>query len=290
MFARPTERSAIIVAPPTAYKADGSQPRVTNTKVKRAYHTKGRTECNTCRTQNCDEVRLECKQCVSAGRKCDSYATAPVFGPHKPQNLLVRALQIVANPISPLPSTNPKELRSFRFFVDVTAPSLGGVFDSTFWKTEIPRACHLDSAIWHAIISLASAHESSISTVPVGTSTTPDNLHTLLHYNLAVKDLLKSYSPEGWWLVLTLCILFTSICCLENKYPEAQMHFKSGYQMICEIDKPDHCPNGSLLNKGAPKWNRLPGRVPIPISVASLRSMLEAFELQDRKLDAAKDQ
>ncbi|KAJ5521916.1 hypothetical protein N7527_006031 [Penicillium freii] len=148
--------------------------------------------------------------------------------------------------------TNPKELRSFRFFVDVTAPSLGGVFDSTFWKTEIPRACHLDGAIWHAIISLASAHESSLSTVSAGTPTTADNLHTLLHYNLAVQDLLKSYSPEGWLRVLTLCILFTSICCSENKYPEAQIHFKSGYKMICENDTLGHYPHGYLLPRFDP--------------------------------------
>ncbi|KAJ5415678.1 hypothetical protein N7465_004373 [Penicillium sp. CMV-2018d] len=50
--------------------------------------------------------------------------------------------------------------------------------------------------------------------------------------------------------------------------------------MICENDTLDHCPHGYLLNKGAPKWNRLPGRV----------SILEAFELQDRQLDVAKDQ
>ncbi|OQD65031.1 hypothetical protein PENPOL_c006G08782 [Penicillium polonicum] len=96
--------------------------------------------------------------------------------------------QCCGHPISPLPSTNLKGLRSFHFFADVTAPSLGGVCDSTFWKTEIPRACHLDGAIWHAIISLASAHESSVSTVSAGTPTTAENLHTLLHYNLAVQD------------------------------------------------------------------------------------------------------
>ncbi|KAJ6085692.1 hypothetical protein N7499_005321 [Penicillium canescens] len=205
------------------------------------------------------------------------------------QNRPMWALQTVANPILPLPGKNPKELRSFRFFVDVTAPSLGSVFNSTFWKTEIPRACYLDDAIRHAIVSLASAHESSVYTVPASTSTMPDNLHTLRHYNLAVQDLLKSYSPDGWWRVLTLSILFTSICCLENKYLEAQMHFKSGYKLICEIAKPDpHCPHESLPNKRVPNWNRLQGRTPIPVSVASLRSMVEAFELQNSKLDAAK--
>ncbi|KAJ5875773.1 uncharacterized protein N7529_001357 [Penicillium soppii] len=244
---------------------------------------------NRTRKVRCDEVRPACKQCFSTGRKCDGYIATPAFELLKPQNPPVSALQVVANPIPPLPGKNPQELRSFRFFVDVTAPSLGGVFNSTFWKTEIPRACYLDDAIWHAIVSLASAHESSVSTISTGTCTTPGNLHTLLHYNLAVKDLLKSFSPEGWWRVLTLSILFTSICCLENKYPEAQMHFKSGYRLICEIDTPDHnCPHGSLPNKRAPRWNRLRGQVPIPVSVASLRSMVEAFELQNCKLEAAK--
>jgi hypothetical protein len=143
----------------------------------------------------------------------------------------------VANPLSHLPGKSLEELRSFRFFVDVTAPSLGGAFSSTFWKTEIPRACYLDNAIWQAIIGLASAHESSVSVIFADTSsTTRDNLHTLRLYKLAVQGLLNSYSPNGCWRVLTLNILFTSICCLEKKYPEAQMHFKYGYKLIDEID------------------------------------------------------
>lgn len=249
------------------------------------------TTINRTRKVRCDEVRPACKQCVSTGRKCDSYATTPVLEPPKPQNAAIWAFPVVANHIPSLPDKNSKELRSFHFFVDVAAPSLGAAFNSTFWKTEIPRACHLDDAIWHAIISLASAHESSVSTVPVSTSTTPENLHTLMHYNLAVQNLLKSYSPEGWWRVLTLSILFASICCLEHKYPEAQMHFKSAYKMICEVDTPDqHSSHESLSIKRAPKWNQLQGRVSIPVSVDSLRSMLEAFELQNRKLDAGKAQ
>ncbi|KAJ5309359.1 uncharacterized protein N7443_001820 [Penicillium atrosanguineum] len=287
----PIERSVIIVGPPTAHKACDSKPRVASTKAIRAYNTIGGNGCKTCRirTVHCDEVRPAYKRCVSIGRKCSGCVTIPAFEFPKPQNPSIWHLQVVANPIPPLPGKKPKEIRSFRFFVDVTAPSLGSVFDPTFWKTEIPRACYLDDAIWHAIVSLASAHESSVSTVPAGTSTTPANLHTLLHYNLAVHDLLKSYSSNGWWRVLTLSILFTAICCTENKYPEAQMHFKSGYNLICEIDTPDpHCPHESLPKERAPRWNRLQSRTPNPVSVASLRSMLEALELQNRKLDAAK--
>ncbi|KGO38063.1 hypothetical protein PEXP_080790 [Penicillium expansum] len=159
-----TGSPAIIVAPHTAYKADGSQPRVTNPKAKRASHNKARNGVQ--------------------------YLQDPEKPP-KPQNAAIWAFPVVANHIPSLPDKNSKELRSFHFFVDVTAPSLGAAFNSTFWKTEIPRACHLDDAIWHAIISLASAHESSVSTVPVATSTTPEILHTLKHYKLAVQNLLK---------------------------------------------------------------------------------------------------
>ncbi|OQE46943.1 hypothetical protein PENCOP_c001G02712 [Penicillium coprophilum] len=234
-------------------------------------------------------MRPACTQCVSTGRKCDSFVTISAVELSKPRNPPTWALQAVANPIPPLPDKKPRELRSFRFFVDVTAPTLGGVFDPTFWKAEIPRACYLDGAIWHAIISLASAHESAVSTVPVGMPIMPDNVHTLLHYNLAVQNLLKSYSPEGWWRVLTLSILFTSICCLENKYPEAQMHFKYGYKLICDISTSDqHDTHGPVPIERAPNWTRLQGRVPIPVSVDSLRCMVEAFERQNRNLDAAK--
>ncbi|KAJ5513381.1 hypothetical protein N7463_002933 [Penicillium fimorum] len=250
----PSARSAIVVTSTAAYKANDSQPRVSNTKAKRARHIS-------------------------------------VIELSRPQNTPILGLQTVANPIPPLPDKSPKELRSFHFFVDVTAPTLGDAFDSIFWKAEIPRACYLDGAIWHAIISLASAHESAVSTRPAGTSTTPSNLHTLMHYNLAVQNLLKSYSPHGWWRVLILSILFTSICCVENKYAEAQMHFKYGYKLICDISTPEHHdPRGSLPDERVPNWSRLRSRVPIPVSVDSLRSMVEAFERQCRALDAAKSQ
>lgn len=143
----------------------------------------------------------------------------------------------MANPFSSVSGKNPKELRSFRFFIHMTASTLGQAFSTTFWKDEIPRAGHHDDGIWHAIISLASAHESSASAVLDGPAGSGD-LYTLMHYNLAIQDLMKSYShaPDGWWRALTLSVLFTSICCLEGKYPEARMHFKSGYKLICEFD------------------------------------------------------
>ncbi|KAH7183917.1 hypothetical protein BKA60DRAFT_602921 [Fusarium oxysporum] len=48
---------------------------------------------------------------------------------------------------------------SYRFFLEVTAPSLAGAFYADFWLAEVPRVCMSDAAIWHAVVSLGSAHE-----------------------------------------------------------------------------------------------------------------------------------
>ncbi|KEY72677.1 hypothetical protein S7711_10223, partial [Stachybotrys chartarum IBT 7711] len=113
----------------------------------------------------CDEHKPACKRCITTGRKCDGYGTLPSHPLPRGSGL---ALDIIRDP--PLhPTGRPtKESRSYRFFLEVMAPSLAGAMHNRFWLDEIPRLCHQDLAVWHAIVSLSSAHESYVSGVAPG--------------------------------------------------------------------------------------------------------------------------
>lgn len=228
----------------------------------------------------CDKLKPACDRCTSTGRKCDGYATT-----------LAYALPRAAQTIPSIPDKSPKELRNFRYFVETVAPLLGGVFAAEFWMMELPQACHLDDAVWHAIVSLASAHESLVSREPLSEA---GRKHTLLHYNLSVQGLLHSYSKEDFRRTLTLSILFTSICCFGLRYPEAQMHTKSAGKLIREMDSSAKSAGSMSRSLSAsqsyqpPQRDNLSGNKPTPVSVASLRFMVDALEMKDRWLDKPK--
>lgn len=174
---------------------------------------------------------------------------------------------------------DPNELRSHRFFMEVTAPSVAGALNTDFWLYEIPRVCHNDEAIWHAVVSLGSAHEAYVS----GVAPKPgDSVFTLQHFNAAIQCLTGSYSAEHWWRALTVSAIFTSICCLEGKFEEARMHFKYGYNLLNEFDNPN-----ALLRDGKPKREK-PNPSKIPVSIGALRSVLIAFEMRENKISAGR--
>src|SRR6478735_1630436 len=104
------------------------------------------------RRVRCDEQKPECNRCVSTGRKCDGYQ--PISPRNSPsgshQNTSSTSTEALRKQLRiALPKKNDQEIRSFRYFLDVTAPTIAGVFEAEFWLTYIPRACHLDSTIWH---------------------------------------------------------------------------------------------------------------------------------------------
>ncbi|KLP21621.1 uncharacterized protein LW94_12557 [Fusarium fujikuroi] len=86
---------------------------------------------------------------------------------------------------------SPQEVRSYRFFLEVTAPSLAGAFYADFWLTEVPRVCMSDAAIWHAVVSLGSAHEDFTEHGQGSRS-----MFALEQFNAAIRSLTDSRSPR----------------------------------------------------------------------------------------------
>ncbi|ENH71192.1 Transcriptional regulatory protein moc3 [Fusarium oxysporum f. sp. cubense race 1] len=142
-------------------------------RLRRAYHPKVKTGCQTCRIRRvkCDEGKPVCVRCTSTGRTCDGYTLPPSSSyssstSTSPSPQSSDSYNATADLKLILPRQSPEEVRSYRFFLEVTAPSLAGAFYADFWLAEVPRVCMSDAAIWHAVISLEALGHGGITESP----------------------------------------------------------------------------------------------------------------------------
>lgn len=196
-----------------------------------------------------------------------------------------------------MPRKNADEMRSYRYFLDVTAPGISGSFDVSFWMQEVPRACFVDPAVWHAVVSLGSVYE--YYTTLSFTGHKPDrNVFALQQFNSAIRHLTASaHSPVNKWQALTVSIIFMCICVMESLFDEARMHFRYGYNLLQEIerdvdagvqdqslgilalegeqgDMPTSLLDSNPAYQGKPIFNS-------PVSMDSLKCILSCFELRE---------
>ncbi|KAL5416887.1 hypothetical protein PMIN03_001952 [Paraphaeosphaeria minitans] len=260
---------------------------------------RGRTGCITCKVRRirCDEQKPECNRCASTGRKCDGYQ------PIKPKNsrsgsgshrdtsstsseALPKQLRIA------LPKKNDQELRSFRYFLDVTAPMIAGVFEAEFWLTYIPRACHLDSTIWHAVVALGAVHEASTGT----TRNTAQNGSTfaLQQINAAINHLVRpriTCSGQAQnWRALTTSVVFTYLCSFQGLYSDAAIHLSAAKQLIQELHEMRKTPTGSTFSKSTKQ--RSTDTVPLafdsaPVPYYDLFSVVACLEVTAQLLNSS---
>lgn len=168
------------------------------------------------RKVRCDEQQPACDRCTSTARVCDGYA------PHKPTSASRSSNSQSPSPQrhdSPnptvhlklvLPRQSPEEVRSYSFFLQVTAPSLAGSFYTDFWLSELPRVCLSDPAIWHAVVSLGSAHE-DFNFAENGQES--QNLFSLKQFNLSIQCLTEPQTPRhaDRWRALIVSTIFAYI-------------------------------------------------------------------------------
>ena len=264
---------------------------------------------------------------MSSGRVCEGYAPlAPRKKPRKPKSKLDGSSTLDSSSQSsdgsgslapytaaPQPSTsyelklalprnNRDEVRSFRFFVEVTAPSLSGVFDSDFWNGDLPRACHLDTAIWHAVVCLGAVFESYSSSAQSQGAVVPQGgglnttLFALRQSNLAIRHFLDNTSRDGEkWRALAASILFTSISSIQGSHDQARIHLTAGRKILDELDKDASLqtragqsrPKDSRANQQAPSLpsssvSSASSATPIPLS--TLRTIVTILDLHSRAL------
>ncbi|KAF7547402.1 hypothetical protein G7046_g9020 [Stylonectria norvegica] len=234
------------------------------------------------RKLRCDEEKPACNRCVSTGRTCDGYApksqTAQTAQIHQASPSCIR-------PRLALPRGDAQELRSFRLFVDVAAPSFAGVFEFDFWLGEIPRASYHDIAIWHAVVSLGAVYESFLLS---GGSSAKATVFALQQFNLSIKALTGStVVREGKWRALTASAVFACLCSIQGLHDEARLHIKAGRRLLSDMDKDEAqlMASSSSRRRLAGQSAKRPKGAAIPVSITPLRGIITSLETQARALE-----
>lgn len=195
---------------------------------------------NRIRRIRCDEQKPACNRCYSTGRKCDGYVRTLKDEKSNCKSGLSGNIGSKTLPTQlrlALPRKNPQELRSFRHYLDVTAIAIAGVFEIDFWLTFVPRACHFDTAIWHAVVSLGAVHEVSISNR--GNTAKNGTEFALQQFNTAINQLIRPLASGDIvvekWRALTASVIFTYLCSFQGLHTESSMHLAAAKKLIAEL-------------------------------------------------------
>ncbi|KAL9002828.1 MAG: hypothetical protein Q9188_004271 [Gyalolechia gomerana] len=192
----------------------------------------------------CDEVRPECNNCKSTGRRCDGYKASTPPLPHStsssPITWRTTSPELKLNIITPSTwNGSLDELRAFDYFrvqtSDDLAYSLNASLDILVLQTR-----HYHKAIKHAAIALG-ALEHSIrinKSLPVGTSSALWRHHFAnRQYYTAVKLVQRDISrnnKDSINLTLISCFLFTVFEFLQGNEPAAETHLRCGLNILCQ--------------------------------------------------------
>ncbi|KAL9093041.1 MAG: hypothetical protein Q9165_004179 [Trypethelium subeluteriae] len=182
------------------------------------------------------------------------------------------------NPRLLLPRLNDKELRSFRFFLEKTAPAFAGVFHIDFWLQEIPRACHVNAAIWHAAVSLGAVDESyNIRQGILPAYITHDERvqFALQQFGASIKHLIDpSYhltEKQDKRVALAASVLFTCICSIQGLQNQALIHLRGGLKLLQEI-KVEEQQSASPCSRSSSDAS--------PLSLVAMQSVLNNLNIQ----------
>lgn len=172
-----------------------------------------------------------------------------------------------------------REVRSYRYFLEVAAPGLSGFFDADFWMVEIPRVAHCDAAIWHAIVCLGAVHESEGGPCSTGDRNTA--LFGIEQFNMAIQSLRSSAKKSDKGVALTISTIFATMCVLGNKYEQAMVHLKAGVKMLKDLEGDDLRP----VTKGPSQLRKTPSAFDsVPISIAPIRNILLRMNMTQQAL------
>jgi len=270
----------------------------------------------------CDEGKPACDRCTTTGRSCEGYMEPRIQGTSSEAIQATAQLEDISGPASSqisenpsssagrstppnttlrcargptvgprlaLPRNNTNEVRSYRFFLEAAAPSLLGCFDVDFWLRDLPRACHADRAVWHAVISLGAAYEASSYWKTTSADIKPKTAFALQQFNVAIQCMTSHLSTGAGLLeqrrALTISLIFTYICSIQGLHEQARIHLNAGCHLLRELEQRD-CAALKRESKKSTSRNATastsvdyahPG---FPIALAPLRSALSTLQTQ----------
>lgn len=210
----------------------------------------------------CDETPIACKNCHSAGWKCDGYDEnrLPHLSGGSCTNKNITATIIRSEPsfslhlnTTPLPGGNSNERRGFVYFQFWTVPKMSSFFDTHLWHNLVLPMSHSERAVTHAVIALGALHEDiEARGVPLSRAelTNHRQRFALEQYTRAL-SLLSSHrhvnDPKLRGVVLTCCLLFVMFELLRGLYDEAFVHLQQGLSLVKAFKEVDTQPQSPLV-------------------------------------------
>ncbi|ATY59184.1 C6 zinc finger domain [Cordyceps militaris] len=230
----------------------------------RRWTPKVKTGCITCRLSysirrvKCDEGRPACTKCISTGRQCDGFETAPE--PPAP----VLPSQHVLHALTPLygQATAP-ERAMFDLFRTRTVTQVAGAFYQPFWHVDVLLAAQTQPALWHASLAMAAMYawfetDDDDDDDMRAQTLRRDHYHfALRQYNAAIAHLV-ALAPRGQdaaaaEVLLMASVLFTGLSSLRGDPREAMLHASHGlrvarqWQFVEKMEAAQPTPSAALL-------------------------------------------
>lgn len=186
------------------------------------------------RRVKCDELKPDCRVCLTGGRTCGGYAREV----QKPPISLLTSQP--CHPVSP-PGMEPSESERnmFDLLCKTTVKHVSSVFDQSFWSLNMLRATQVYPAVWHACLAFAAVH--MIYTAPQHNTTLvkTQNLHTfaLRQYNSSIRYIIRLNpeiipTQEEQEMVLLVCMLFAGLSCLQSDICQSIVHSSNGIALF----------------------------------------------------------
>ncbi|KAM0559821.1 hypothetical protein ACHAPJ_003769 [Fusarium lateritium] len=235
---------------------------------------------NRIRRVRCDEAKPSCQRCVFSSRTCEGYGdgaggSATQSSAPLAQHSIISG-SIVAPPKLVIPRKNPGEIRSYNYFLEVTAPALAGLFDADFWCRELPKVCVADPALWHAVVALGAVHE-ACGYGDRELETNPQYKLCLQQYSAAVSSLrdTNSHRSTDRWRAIIASTIFTCIYVIQGLYKQAlAIHAAAGCSLIREIEAEEDANRPQPITRE--QHDTLSST---PINLSQVKDLLLDFEL-----------
>ena len=196
------------------------------------------------RKVKCDEAKPACHRCVSTGRKCDGYGIWG--GGHRPQGkgshfASSYTLQHASLRVQIPTQCYTADERTYISWLQLkTIPKIPGTYANGFWLTLLQQASVAEPAVFHAMLTLSSAHKVDTCNGDLSTKWMIPNGQKkfMLHnYSKAISYLQPHFNTKttaSTRVVLIVCIVFTCLEFLRGNFRTAQTHLHNGLLVLQE--------------------------------------------------------
>ena len=159
---------------------------------------RAKTGCFSCRKRRvkCDEAKPECQRCKSANVHCEGYPAKKVLCASLPEKMLERRMSSYSS--GPLDIGNDAllnvgniSLPFYHQFITQTVYAISGGTRQKFWRDDVASMAWSTDYVYHAMISLAAMHKTSVDASRQQPYPTALRTFALQNYQQAIRCLAK---------------------------------------------------------------------------------------------------